>query len=279
MKRLGIDISRWQGNFDLERAVKKEGVKFVIIKGGGGDDGLYVDSQFTNNYNKAKALGIPVGCYFFSKATTVNEAKKEAEFFYQNCLKGRKFELPIYMDVEHKDMLKISKRELTDVVLAWVRYLEAKKFWVGIYSTAYWLKTYMYDNELQNIAHWVAQWASACTYKGKDNVLGMWQFGGETNVLRSNKIAGQTVDQNYQLIDYEPLIKSAGLNGFTKASATNTTKPKTEYKTYTVKAGDSLWAIAASQLGNGARYNEIKTLNGLKSDLIHPGNVLKIPSK
>ena len=39
-------------------------------------------------------------------------------------------------------------------------------------------------------------------------------------------------------------------------------------KTYTVKAGDSLWRIAAQQLGNGARYKEIKTLNGLKNDTI-----------
>lgn len=48
-------------------------------------------------------------------------------------------------------------------------------------------------------------------------------------------------------------------------------------KTYTVKAGDSLWAIAAKQLGNGSRYTEIKSLNGLSSDTIHPGQVLKLP--
>lgn len=48
-------------------------------------------------------------------------------------------------------------------------------------------------------------------------------------------------------------------------------------KTYTVKAGDSLWAIAAKQLGNGSRYTEIKSLNGLSSDTIRPGQVLKLP--
>ena len=46
----------------------------------------------------------------------------------------------------------------------------------------------------------------------------------------------------------------------------------------TVKAGDSLWRIAAQQLGNGARYKEIKTLNGLKNDTIHAGQILKLPN-
>lgn len=50
-------------------------------------------------------------------------------------------------------------------------------------------------------------------------------------------------------------------------------------RTYTVKSGDSLWSIAAKQLGDGSRYTEIKALNNLKSDTIHPGQVLKIPQK
>jgi LysM repeat protein len=53
----------------------------------------------------------------------------------------------------------------------------------------------------------------------------------------------------------------------------------TAYDTYTVVKGDSLWSIAAKRLGNGARYTEIKVLNGLKSDLIHAGDKLKIPAK
>ncbi|WP_418790905.1 N-acetylmuramoyl-L-alanine amidase [Phosphitispora sp. TUW77] len=46
---------------------------------------------------------------------------------------------------------------------------------------------------------------------------------------------------------------------------------------YTVVKGDSLWKIAAARLRNGARYSEIKALNGLTSDIIQPGQKLKIP--
>ena len=54
---------------------------------------------------------------------------------------------------------------------------------------------------------------------------------------------------------------------------------KVAVKTYTVKKNDTLWGIAAKQLGKGIRYKEIKTLNGLTSDTIYAGQVLKIPSK
>lgn len=51
------------------------------------------------------------------------------------------------------------------------------------------------------------------------------------------------------------------------------------YMTYTVQRGDSLWNIARKELGKPKRYKEIMVLNKLKSDLIKPGQVLKIPVK
>ncbi|MCM1561333.1 MAG: N-acetylmuramoyl-L-alanine amidase [Butyrivibrio sp.] len=50
-----------------------------------------------------------------------------------------------------------------------------------------------------------------------------------------------------------------------------------EDSTYTVRKNDTLWSIAAGQLGNGRRYKEIKELNGLSSDVIFAGQVLKLP--
>ncbi len=48
---------------------------------------------------------------------------------------------------------------------------------------------------------------------------------------------------------------------------------------HTVARGDTLWDIAQNRLGNGSRYKEIMTLNGLKSTVLKVGQVLKLPKK
>ncbi len=50
-------------------------------------------------------------------------------------------------------------------------------------------------------------------------------------------------------------------------------------RSYTVKAGDTLGKIAASQLGDAARYTEIAALNGISNpNLIDVGQQLRLPS-
>ncbi|MCR4616550.1 MAG: LysM peptidoglycan-binding domain-containing protein [Clostridiales bacterium] len=50
-------------------------------------------------------------------------------------------------------------------------------------------------------------------------------------------------------------------------------------KTHTVKHGDTLWKISKQYLVKGSRYTEIVKLNGLKSNVLKTGQVLKIPEK
>ncbi|MFJ7155442.1 LysM peptidoglycan-binding domain-containing protein [Streptomyces sp. NPDC101118] len=57
--------------------------------------------------------------------------------------------------------------------------------------------------------------------------------------------------------------------------------PAARKRTYTVKPGDSLAAIARTQLGNEARWRELYAMNrgviGNSPDMIHPGMVLTLP--
>lgn len=208
MQKFGIDISKWQGDFPLSSAVAQDGVTFAIIKCGGSDNGVYTDKQFENNYRKCKEAGINVGAYWFSKALSVEEAKRDAEYTYK-LLKGKQFDLPIYIDVENKTQLGIGKDKLTAVIDAYCSYLEKLGYFVGIYSSSSFFKTYMNDDYLKKYAHWIAAWGT-----NKPDGAGIWQFGGETNRIRSNKIQGMTVDQDYLYVDYPTVIKNKKLNGY-----------------------------------------------------------------
>ena len=62
----GIDVSKHQGTINWNSLSKDGKVQFVIIRAGYGR--YYpsqIDSQFENNYKKAKELGIPVGTYWY----------------------------------------------------------------------------------------------------------------------------------------------------------------------------------------------------------------------
>lgn len=51
----------------------------------------------------------------------------------------------------------------------------------------------------------------------------------------------------------------------------------TQRKTYTVKSGDSLWAICARELGSGSKCMAVAAKNGIANpDLIQPGQVLDL---
>ena len=110
------------------RRRKSEGIRFAVIKGGGGDGGLYTDSAFRRNYESAKALGIPVGAYFYCGAKTVRRAREEADYFADNILDGRQFELPVYADIEDSGMLALGPRALTDIALTFCSRLEERGY-------------------------------------------------------------------------------------------------------------------------------------------------------
>jgi nucleoid-associated protein YgaU len=66
--------------------------------------------------------------------------------------------------------------------------------------------------------------------------------------------------------------------GMKKDSVTATDVPAGDKK-YVVKEGDTLYGIAARELGKGSRFGEIKTLNNLTSDMLKKGQTLQLPQK
>ena len=100
---VGIDVSKWQGNIDWKQ-VKESGVKYVMIRcgfRGYGSSGTLVEDPYFHTYMKgALENDLYVGVYFFSAATTEEEAIQEAEFVLE-CCKDYNIAYPIVYDFEY----------------------------------------------------------------------------------------------------------------------------------------------------------------------------------
>lgn len=220
----GVDISYANGNIDLAK-VKNAGFEFVMIRCGFGSDiKSQDDSQFENNVKKAESIGLPWGVYLYSYATNASEAKSEVEHI-KRLLKGKKPTMPIAIDIEDAKYYKkyncYNKSALTAIAKIIVDGIKSNGYYPMIYTSYSWLDTYLDKSVYTSCDLWVAQWHNRCQYKGSN--LGIWQYGGETNVLESNSISGVgVIDKNICYKDYPTIIKNGGYNGFKKSTSTTT---------------------------------------------------------
>ena len=199
----GIDVSRWQGSIDWTK-VKTD---FCIIQAGFGREASQKDIRFDENYSGCKAAGIPCGAYWYSYATSEDEARKEAAVCL-DILKGRQFEYPIYYDVEEQRTLNLGKEKVSAIIRAFLDELEKAGYFAGLYMSASYLRDYVTDHVKERYAVWVAHFGvSKPDYSGR---YGMWQ---KSNTGRMDGISGN-VDLDECTEDYPAIIRSAGLNGF-----------------------------------------------------------------
>ena len=217
----GIDISVYQQKVDFEK-VKKSGIEFVIIRGA---IGTRKDTMFESHYSNAKNAGLKVGCYYYTLAKNVAEAKGEADVFL-SCIKGKQFEYPIYFDIEDPSLQNLGKQVLTDIVLTWCGKVQSAGYYVGIYANPDWFLNRLDLECLKGFDKWLAHWVSVP--KWDNSFGGLWQYG----LTRVDGYNGD-IDGDYSYRDYEKTIKTLGLNGFKNATVQPENK-KTVTATVTV---------------------------------------------
>lgn len=215
----GLDISSYQNGIDFD-AIKSAGINFLILRAGftGWGTGISYnkDKCFEDFYSKAKQRDINIGAYWYSCANTKEKGIAEARYMYENCLKGKQFEFPIYIDVEDTHHQVGNKRGVTDAIIGFCEYLENLGYYVGIYaSDISGFQDKMYLNELNAYDKWVACYGSEPKYVKQ---YGMWQ---STSSGRINGYNGN-LDCDVAYKDYSSIIKNIGLNGFSKSSTNNT---------------------------------------------------------
>lgn len=215
----GIDVSQFQDNIDFDK-VKKSGIEFVIIRAGYGKYTNQKDPYFEQNYSKAKKAGLKVGAYWYSYATSSNDAVLEARAC-MSVIKGKTFEYPIWFDLEEGSQFAKGTTFCSSLVKAFCSELEKNGYFTGLYMSRSYLQNYITSDIKNKYALWIAEYGSKCQYSGS---YGMWQYSstGKVNGINGN------VDMDYSYVDYASVIKSKGKNGFKKTNtSTNTNKKPT----------------------------------------------------
>jgi len=149
----GIDVSQWQGIIDWSKVAKQ--VDYAILRIGYGRSASQVDKQFTRNYTEATKNKIPVGGYWYNYAETVDDAKNEAAACIK-VLESRKFDYPIFYDIEESAVLKLGKTKVSAIAEAFLSALESAGYKVGIYSMASALNNSIGVATLNKYDVWVA---------------------------------------------------------------------------------------------------------------------------
>ena len=154
----GIDVSTHNGFIDWSEMEYK--IDFAIIRAG---YSCTADEKADRNFKGCNTYGIPAGAYWFSYATTVDEAKREAVCCC-DLLKRHKIELPIAYDFEYDSVAYARKKGVTvsaelmcDMAEAFLEVVKTRGYEPMLYTNVDFL-----NRGFDRIAHkyklWLAHW-------------------------------------------------------------------------------------------------------------------------
>ncbi len=218
----GIDISHHQYkaddngyiSLDWER-IKDYGIEYAIIRVG--EAAIGIDPTFEKSYADARAAGLDVGAYFYTRATSVDEIRREA-YLVLSALDGKKFEYPIYLDLEDESLMGIDSGLINEMCIEFFTILQRSGYYTGLYLNHEWLNNVVdTKTALSRFEIWYARYpalADGEEYVWKDaeygEHLGMWQYTDKGIIDGIDTV----FDFNFAYKDYPAIITQGGFNGY-----------------------------------------------------------------
>ena len=218
MAKTIMDVSKHQGVIDWAKVKASGQIDGVMLRAmGNSAEGKpskpYTDPQFARNYAECKRLGIPCGVYGYFKATNKAQADKELAYF-RKLLTGRRFELPVAVDIEDEVQQPLGKAALTDIAAHCLSTVESWGVYALLYTGLWFGQTYLYMGGAALKAYdvWLAAYRSVKPTPGWP--FGMWQYTSTAHVPGVvDATPGKTtnVDLSRAYKDYAGIIQRAGL--------------------------------------------------------------------
>ena len=199
----GIDVSKYQEKIDWEK-VADDDVEYAFIRLGirGYKEGVISeDDNFEYNIENALKNDVAVGVYFFTQATSVQEAEEEAEFVLDK-IKDYDVTYPVVLDVEeisnsNARTIDLTVEERTEYCIAFCDKIKQAGYTPMIYGN---LKTFMLMLDIEKLEEydkWFAQYDTEVYFPYEFKV---WQYTDSGSV----EGIGVNVDMN---ISFEDLSK------------------------------------------------------------------------
>lgn len=205
----GPDISSHNGNVNI-KMVRDAGYKRICIRAGYGNNNT--DQKFNQNALACVNLGVPVLLYWFSYATNVDMAKKEADHVVNHAKKYWE-KCPIAFDLEYDTVryartkgVNIDKNMATSMAIAFLKRIKELGFIPVLYTNKDYLKNYFdfgkIKSEVGEVYLWYAKYVNAISISEK-NKADMWQFTSKGRIPG----ASGNIDLNEFYTNFETIPK------------------------------------------------------------------------
>lgn len=224
----GIDISYWNVGgssldyslLDFDKLVAS-GCEFAILRIGLGSSSntCSMDKAFKEFYSRARAAGMQLGAYFYSHATTYNQAVNEAKWCISVIESNNMyFEFPIYIDMEESDQTSLGSTAFTNIALGFCDTMTDAGYFSGFYGmhSSQSKLTSAFTSKYDRWTAWVkssTNGGSQYSWNSKDlsATYGMWQYSwyGQS---RYNGIGLAMMDVNICYKDYPAIMQQYGYN-------------------------------------------------------------------
>ncbi len=246
--------------------MKANGCDFVILRLGqtkSADHKQYIDMAFLEYYKRARAAGMKLGVYFYSRARTAAEAKTEANWVI-NIIESNNmyFEYPIYFDVEAQEQFggtnpsgkyysALSASDLETMTLSFMQTMENAGYYPALYcmksafdkySSSFKAKYDLWGAHVKN-----GEGTAESNLKYEDpyeydysTVWGMWQYSWYGH----KKFKGYTYDSQYKQLDVNICYK--------------------DYPSLMAKYGYNNCISAGNNLAHGATVTTFEVVNGAR---------------
>lgn len=203
-----IDVSRWQGIIKLGDWVQVEaaGYKGVMLRAIGNRNGVpYIDPTFEDNYINAKAAGLDIGVYYYTKAITEKLADEELAALRQ-ALRGKELTLPVALDMEDETLAVLKPNDLTNLAAYHLEQIEKMGFFAQLYTYT------SYANVHLDMARLSSRWdVWLADYTGKTPKVD-FAYNAHQHTSKGS-VPGITgnVDLNVTTLNYPKIIHKKGL--------------------------------------------------------------------